>query len=53
MEAMSKLVKMDVLLVGMRGCGVEIAKNLILAGPQSVRIMDDGVVTLRDLGSNF
>ena len=33
METMGKLIKMKVLIVGMRGLGVEIAKNLILAGP--------------------
>ena len=33
LEMMGKLVKMKVLIVGMRGLGVEIAKNLILAGP--------------------
>ncbi len=33
METMGKLIKMKVLIVGMRGLGVECAKNLILAGP--------------------
>ena len=33
METMSKLVQMKVLIVGLRGLGVETAKNLILAGP--------------------
>ena len=32
-EMMGKLVEMKVLIVGMRGLGVETAKNLILAGP--------------------
>lgn len=36
METMGKLVKMNVLVVGMRGLGVETAKNLILAGPKRV-----------------
>jgi ubiquitin-activating enzyme E1 len=31
---------MNVVIVGMRGLGVEIAKNLILAGPKSVQIYD-------------
>jgi ubiquitin-activating enzyme E1 len=30
---MGKLIKMKVAIVGLRGLGVEIAKNLILAGP--------------------
>jgi len=36
MEAMGKLIKMNVVIVGLRGLGVEVAKNLILAGPKSV-----------------
>ena len=53
MEMMSKLITMHVLISGMRGLGVETAKNLILAGPRSVTIHDDKPVELRDLGSNF
>lgn len=30
---MGKLVKMKVYLHGLRGLGIEVAKNLILAGP--------------------
>jgi len=30
---MGKLIKMKVFVQGMRGLGVEIAKNLVLAGP--------------------
>jgi len=40
METMGKLIKMNVLIVGCRGLGVETAKNLILAGPASVSIYD-------------
>ena len=36
LETMGKLIQMNVVIVGMRGLGVEIAKNLILAGPKSV-----------------
>ena len=50
---MGKLVKMKVLIVGMRGLGVETAKNLILAGPQSVSLYDPHPTRLCDLGSNF
>lgn len=50
---MGKLIKMNVLLVGCRGLGVETAKNLILAGPASVTIFDPSVVTWGDLSSNF
>ena len=50
---MSKLVKMDVLIIGLRGLGVETAKNLILAGPRSVCLYDPDVVRINDLGANF
>lgn len=53
METMGKLIKMNVLIIGMRGLGVETAKNLILAGPRSVTIFDDQMTQLNDLGSNF
>lgn len=53
METMGKLIKMKVLLVGMRGLGVETAKNLILAGPKVVDIYDPTITQINDLGSNF
>jgi ubiquitin-activating enzyme E1 len=53
MEAMGKLIKMNVLIVGLRGLGVETAKNLILAGPKSVTLYDPTPVTWGDLSSNF
>ena len=39
-ETMGKLIKMQVVIVGVRGLGVEVAKNLILAGPKSVSLFD-------------
>ena len=53
LETMGKLIKMNVLIVGCRGLGVEIAKNLILAGPKSVQIYDPTQVSVADQGSNF
>ncbi len=53
METMGKLIKMKVLIVGCRGLGVEVAKNLILAGPASVDIYDPELVQIGDLCSNF
>jgi ubiquitin-activating enzyme E1 len=38
---------------GLRGIGIETAKNLILAGPKQVVLQDTTKVELRDLGSNF
>eukprot|EP00743_Colponemidia_sp_Colp-15_P000554 GILK01000622.1.p1 GENE.GILK01000622.1~~GILK01000622.1.p1 ORF type:complete len:1037 (+),score=209.76 GILK01000622.1:77-3187(+) len=52
-ETMGKLVQMNVLVVGLRGLGVETAKNLILAGPKSVVLHDDNAVAWGDLSSNF
>jgi ubiquitin-activating enzyme E1 len=52
-ETMGKLVKMNVLIVGLRGLGVETAKNLILAGPRSVTLYDPTHVVWGDLSSNF
>jgi len=52
-ETMGKLVQMKVLVSGLRGLGVELAKNLILAGPAAVVLHDDAKVEMRDLGANF
>jgi ubiquitin-activating enzyme E1 len=53
METMGKLIQMNVLVVGLRGLGVEIAKNLILAGPKSVALFDNAPVSIDDLGCNY
>lgn len=52
-ETMGKLVKMSVLIVGLKGIGVEAAKNLVLAGPGAVILHDDEPVEVKDLGANF
>ncbi|XP_051754130.1 ubiquitin-like modifier-activating enzyme 1 isoform X1 [Ctenopharyngodon idella] len=52
-DAMRRMGKADVLIAGMRGLGVEIAKNVILAGVRSVTVQDEGVVEWRDLSSQF
>jgi len=53
METMGKLIQMKVFVSGLRGLGVELAKNLILAGPKVVVLHDDSMVEIRDLGANF
>ena len=53
METMGKLIKMNVVIVGLRGLGVEVAKNVILAGPKSVLLFDDEITKVNDLGANF
>ncbi|KAJ6508398.1 ubiquitin activating enzyme [Mycena sanguinolenta] len=52
-EAMKKMAASNVLIVGMQGLGVEIAKDIILAGVKSVIIYDPEPVTLQDLSSQF
>lgn len=53
LEAQGKLIKMKVFIHGLRGLGIETAKNLILAGPHTVVLHDDAIVQQRDLCSNF
>jgi ubiquitin-activating enzyme E1 len=53
LETMGKLIQMKVLIKGLRGHGIEIAKNLILAGPKEVCIIDDTTCSMSDLGANF
>lgn len=53
MECMKKLVKMRVLIVGLRGVGMETAKNIILAGVKEVVLHDPTPATAKDMGLNF
>jgi len=46
LETMAKLIELKILIVGMRGLGVETAKNIILAGPKRVDIWDDKLVEI-------
>ena len=52
-ETMDKIVNMRILIVGLKGLGIETAKNIILAGPKEVSISDKKICTINDLGSNF
>lgn len=52
-EAMLRMARSDVLISGMRGLGVEIAKNIILGGVKSVTVHDQGECTIADLSSQF
>ncbi|KAI5082021.1 hypothetical protein GOP47_0001764 [Adiantum capillus-veneris] len=52
-ETMRRLFGANVLISGIQGLGVEIAKNIILAGVKSVVLHDTGIVDLWDLGANF
>ena len=52
-NAMNKLSKLRVLIYRIGGLGIEIAKNIILAGPKMVHIFDDNKIKIEDIGSNF
>ncbi len=52
-EAMDAIKNTSVLISGMSGLGVEIAKNLILTGVKSVTLHDMGDVRLKELASNY
>ena len=53
METMKRISTLKVLIIGVRGLGVETAKNIILSGPSEVDIFDPNKVKISDLGSNF
>lgn len=50
-DAMKRMQSSNVLISGLRGLGVEIAKNVILGGVKSVTLHDDGVAEWQDLSS--
>src|SRR5438445_518807 len=52
-EAQRKMAQSDVLLVGLNGLGIEVAKNIILAGVKSVTVLDNIPVSYEDLSSQF
>lgn len=52
-EAQKRMATSSVLLVGLNGLGVEIAKNVILAGPKSVTLYDATLTSYLDLSSQF
>ena len=50
-EAMRRMQHSNVLISGMKGLGLEIAKNVVLGGVKSVTIHDDGNAEWVDLSS--
>ena len=52
-ETMKKISQLKILIIGLRGLGIEIAKNIIVSGPKSVTIFDPNKIEINDLGSNF
>ncbi|GHJ85862.1 hypothetical protein NliqN6_2264 [Naganishia liquefaciens] len=52
-EAMRRMAGSEVLVVGMKGLGVEVAKNVVLAGVKAVGVWDEGKAEVGDLGTQF
>lgn len=52
-DAMRRMANSDVLISGLGGLGVEIAKNIILGGVKSVTLHDEAICTINDLSSQF
>lgn len=52
-EAVAQQAKATILIVGLRGIGIEIAKNMVLAGCKEVILFDDRPATKADLGCQF
>ena len=52
-DAMRRMARSDVLISGLGGLGVEVAKNVILGGVKSVTLHDTAVCTVGDLSSQF
>ncbi|KAG6455670.1 hypothetical protein O3G_MSEX009330 [Manduca sexta] len=52
-DAMRRMASSDVLISGLGGLGVEIAKNVILGGVKSVTLHDERTCTVADLSSQF
>ncbi|NXS78071.1 UBA1 enzyme, partial [Erpornis zantholeuca] len=50
-EAMKRMQTSNVLVSGLRGLGVEVAKNLVLGGVKSVTLHDPDPATWSDLAS--
>ena len=52
-EAMRRMQQSTVLVVGLTGLGIEIAKNVVLGGVKSMTLHDPKPVQLSDLSAQF
>lgn len=52
-ETMKKLSELKVFIIGLKGLGIEVAKNIILSGPKKVSLYDKDIVALEHLGTNY
>lgn len=53
MTCFQKLMNSKILIYGLRGLGVEVAKNIILKGPAKVSLFDPQKTNIIDMNSNF
>ncbi|PIK61135.1 putative ubiquitin-like modifier-activating enzyme 6-like [Apostichopus japonicus] len=52
-SAMRRMAHSNVLIVGLGGLGIEIAKNIVLAGIKSLTVLDRRICQIQDLGTQF
>lgn len=52
-DAMRRMASSDILISGVGGLGVEIAKNVILGGVKSVTLHDNAICTIGDLSAQY
>lgn len=52
-ETTAKLIKMKVVVYGLRAIGIETAKNLALQGVGALTLIDSEVIVPKDIGQNF
>jgi len=52
-DAQKRLNESKILIIGMGGIGAEVAKNIILGGVKSVKLMDDCAVSELDASAQF
>lgn len=52
-EAMKRMANSNILIVGLKGLGTEIAKNVALAGVKSITLYDPNPVKIEDLSTQF
>lgn len=52
-DAMEKMASSKVLIIGLSGVGLEVAKNIVLSGVNNIVFLDDEVLTVGDTGTNF
>ena len=51
-HTMEKISQLNIFLIGFRGLGIEIAKNLVLSGINSLTLYDNIKFIISNIGSN-